>query len=208
MTPRTLRFVCALLLTVHSQMEAQEGRARHGPWADIALGYGLAHVASDTLASRNRSGFDVVADLGWTLGSRVRVGIGVDQWSSRWGAGDQTWQTSYNISLYYYPIAHRTFFLQAGAGVSNYSVVHVPWAFLGSSYADTTYFSGTAWGATAAAGWDVPLSGSISARPRFSYSYGAPRSLRTDSGTLIATGWKQHWLSIDIGLVFHPASSW
>src|SRR5439155_12703766 len=88
--------------------------------------------------------------LGGRLSSRVRAGIGVDQWTSRWGAGKQTWLTSYNLSVYYYPLAHRTLFLQAGAGGSDYSVVHVPWQFLGADRADTVYLSGSAWGATAA----------------------------------------------------------
>ncbi len=198
----------ALLLTYNSSAHAQDGSARHGFWMDVALGDGLAHLSSDTLAGQNRNGIDFIFDLGWTLSSRVRAGIGVDQWTSRWGAGEQTWLTSYNLSVYYYPLAHRTLFLQAGAGGSDYSVVHVPWQFLGADRADTVYLSGSAWGATAVAGWDARLGSRVSLRPRFSYSYGSPRRLHAADGTLLATGWKQHWLSVDIGLVLHPADSW
>src|SRR6266571_4816510 len=169
---------------------------------------GLAHLSSDTLAGQNHNGIDFIFDLGWTLSSRVRAGIGVDQWTSRWGAGKQTWLTSYNLSVYYYPLAHRTLFLQAGAGGSDYSVVHVPWQLLGADRADIVYLSGSAWGATAAADWDARLGKRVSLRPRFSYSYGSPRRLHAADGTLLATGWKQRWLSVDVGLVLHPADSW
>src|SRR2546425_9545468 len=72
----------ALLLTYNSSAHAQDGPARHGFWMDVALGDGLAHLSSDTLAGQNRNGIDFIFDLGWTLSSRVRAGIGVDQWRS------------------------------------------------------------------------------------------------------------------------------
>lgn len=207
-TTEILCLTCALLLADHNSARAQDDQARHGFWMDAALGDGLARLSSDTLAGRNRNGIDFIWDFGWTFSSRVRAGIGVDQWTSRWGAGDQTWLTSFNFSVYCYPVAHRTLFLQAGAGSSDYSVVHVPWQFLGADRADTVYLSGSAWGATGAVGWDAPLGRGLSLRPRVSYSYGSPRTLRAADGTLLATGWKQHWLSVDVGIVLHPRDSW
>src|SRR5204863_7026960 len=102
----------ALLLTYNSSAHAQDGPARHGFWMDVALGDGLAHLSSDTLAGQKRNGMDFIWDLGWTLSSRERAGIGVDQWTSCWGAGKQTWLTSFNLSVYYYHLAHRPLFLQ------------------------------------------------------------------------------------------------
>ena len=208
MTPRTLCAFSGLLLVWAFPAGAQGDRARHGLWGHLALGYGLASFASDTLAGDRRSGFDFVFDAGFTPNSQVRVGIGVDQWASRLGSGKQTWLINWIGSVYYYPLTRRTFFLHAGAGVSDYSYVHLPWAFLGSSFADTVYVSGAAWGATAGAGWDIPLRGGGTVRPRLEYSYGSPRNLHSANGTVVATGWRQHWLSLDVGLVFHPADSW
>jgi hypothetical protein len=136
----------------------------------------------------------------------VRAGIGVDQWMTSWAAGKNTWLTSFDILIYCYPLASRTLFLQAGAGTANYSVVHDPGFF--AERADSTFLSGTAWGVTVATGWDVPLHGMFSLRPRLSYSYGSPRSLHSPDGTLLATGWKQGLLSLDVGVVVHPKDSW
>jgi hypothetical protein len=208
MTAKTLWLVSALLLMHSGRVDAQVGPVRHGFWMDVALGDGLAHMSSDTTPSQTRNGVDFILDLGWTFGSRVRAGVGVGQWTSRWGAGKQTWLTSYGVSAYYYPVAHRTAFLEVAAGGSYYARVHVPWQFLGADRADTTYLSGTAWGATVAAGWDARLGKHVSLRPRFAYSYGAPRNVHAADGTLLATRWKHDLLAIDVGLVFHPADSW
>src|SRR5882762_5994464 len=97
-----------------------------------------------------------------------------------------------------------TFYLQAGAASADYMVVRVP---TGGERADSTYFSGTAWGITTAVGWDIPVHGSVSLRPLLSYSYGPPRGLHSSDGTVIATGWKHHLLSLDVALVFHPRDS-
>ena len=205
MTAKTCFLMSALLLTYCERAHAQARPTRHGLWMDVGLGDGSLHVSSDTLRGRSQNGIDFVWDFGWTLSSRVRAGIGVDQWTSKWGGGKQNWITSFNILAYYYPLARRTFYLQAGAANADYMVVQVPG---GGERADSTYFSGTAWGITGAAGWDIPVHGILSVRPLLSYSYGPPRSLHSPDGTLIATGWRHHLLSLDLGLVFHPKDSW
>jgi hypothetical protein len=173
---------------------------------DVAFGDGLAHYSSDTLRGRDQNGIDFIWDFGLTLSPRVRAGIGVNQWMSSWSAGKNTWLTSFALLVYYYPLARRTFFLQAGVGSANYSVVHDAGFF--SERADSVFVSGTAWGVTVAAGWDAPLHGVISLRPRLAYSYGFPRRLHSPDGTLMATGWKQNLLSLDLGVVVHPKDSW
>jgi len=199
-TAKTCFLVGALLLTYSGSAYAQGHRARHGLWMDAALGNGWVHVSSDTLRGRNQTGMDFTWDVGWTFSSRVRAGVGVDQWTSEWGgSGKQTWITSFNLLVYYYPLARRRFYLQAGATSADYMVVRA-----GAERADSTYFSGTAWGVTGATGWDIPVRGILSVRPLVSYSYGPPRSLHAPDGTLIATGWKHHLLSLDLGLVLHP----
>jgi len=199
LTAKTCLLMSALLVTHSHRAHAQDRPARQGPWLDIALGYGSAHYSSDTLRGRNQDGIDFIWDFGLTLSSRARAGIGVDQWMSSWGAGKNTWLTSFDILVYYYPFARRTFFLQAGAGSANYSVVHDPGFF--AERADSTYFSGTAWGVTGAAGWDIPVHGVLAIRPLLSYSYALPRNVHAPDGTLIATGWRHHLLSLDLGLV-------
>src|SRR6266403_791230 len=169
---RAMLLMSALLVTYCHRAHAQELPTRHGLWMDVGLGHGSLHVSSDTLRSRSQDGIDFIWDFGWTFSSRLRAGIGVDQWTSKWGAGKQNWVTSFNILAYYYPLAHRTFYLQAGAASADYMVVHVP---TGGERADSTYFSGTAWGITTAVGWDIPVHGSLSLRPLLSYSYGPPR---------------------------------
>jgi len=207
-TPRSVLVIAALSLADLTPAHAQDYPTRHGLWGGATLGYGSASLSSDTLPGRHLNGFDVTLDVGWTLSSHARIGIEIDQWTSRLGAGRQTWLTNYLASLYYYPRTHRTFFVQAAAGISDYADVHLPWAFLGSSFADTVYYSGAAWGATAGVGWDIPLGAGSSLRPRVAFSYGWPRNLHSADGSVVATGWAQHWLSVDVGLVFHPGDSW
>lgn len=203
-TAKTCLLISALLLACFDRTHGQALPTRHGAWMDIGLGEGSLHVASDTLRGRTQNGNDFIWDFGWTFSSRIRGGIGVDQWTSKLGAGNQNWTTSFNILVYYYPLARRTLFLEAGAAHADYRAVHVP---EGGERADRTYFSGTAWGITGAAGWDIPVHGIPLIRPHMSFSYGPPRSLRSPDGTVIATGWKQHLLSLDVAIVFHPEDS-
>ncbi len=202
MTAKTLSVLTALLLT-YCELGCAQGRPeRHGVWVDGALGAGWVHMSSDTLGGRSQNGIDGIIALGWTFGSHVRAGIGWAQWTSGLGVGKRTWITSYDVLVYYYPIARRPFFLEAAVGSVDYSVVHAA-----GERADSVYFSGTAWGPTVAVGWDASLGSMFSVRPRLSYSYGPPRSLHSPDGTLVATGWKQHVLSLDVGFVFHPPDS-
>ena len=159
-------------------------------------------MSSDTLRGRNQSGIDGIIAVGWTFSSRLRAGIGWAQWSSGLGAGRQTWITSYDILAYYYPFAHAPFFLEAAVGSVDYLVVHAA-----GERADSVYFSGSAWGPTIAVGWDASLGSMFSLRPRLSYVYGPPRSLHSPDGTLIASAWTQHVLSLDLGFVMHPPDS-
>jgi hypothetical protein len=172
---------------------------------DIGGGDGSLHVSSDSVRGRSQIGSDFIWDFGWTFSSRVRAGIGVDQWTSNeWWGGKENWVTSFNVLVYYYPLVRRSFYLQVGAASADYMVVHVPFE---GERADSTYFSGTAWGITGAAGWDIPLQGPVSVRPLLSYSYGPPRNLRAPDGTLIATGWRHRVLSLVVGVVVHPVDS-
>ena len=208
MATKTLALVTALLLTCWGLAATQAHLVRHGVWLDFALGYGWVHVSSDTLQGRSQNGVDGILAFGWTLSSRVRAGVAWAQWSTKWGTGRQNWITRYDILAYYYPFADRSFFVEAAIGSGDYAVVHAS-----GERADTNFISGHAWGPTVALGWDVRLgTGSsvgtlFSLRPRLSYCYGPSRTLRSPDGSLIATGWRQHLFSLDIGIVMHPRDS-
>ena len=206
--PTTIAFrrVSALLLMCCGRADAQGGAVRHGIWVNLAAGDGWAHMSSDGQpkgATRNGSLFSF--DLGWTFGSRVRAGVGASQWARELGGGNEDWITSYGVSAFVYPVAHRSVFLEAGAGGSYYARVHVP---PDGERADTTYLSGTGWGATVAAGWDARIGDVFTLRPRLAYAYGAPRTVRYADRTLLATHWKQRMVSVDVGIVLHPPDSW
>ncbi len=181
---------------------------RHGVWLDGAMGYGWVHVSSDTLQGRSQNGIDGILALGWTISSRLRAGVGWAQWSTKWGSGRQNWVSRYDILAYYYPFVDHSFFVEGAVGSVDYAVVHVS-----GERADSNFISGNVWGPTVAVGWDVRLGtgssvGSIfSLRPRLSYSYGPSRTLHSPDGSLIATGWRQQLLSLDIGIVMHPPDS-
>jgi len=204
MATRTSALVTALLLTCWDVAAGQAHPARHGVWLDGALGYGWVHVSSDTLQGQSQHGVDGILAFGWTLGSHVRAGVAWAQWSTKWGTGRQNLITRYDILAYYYPVADRSFFVEAAIGSGDYAAVHAS-----GERVDTNFISGHAWGPTVAVGWDVRLgAGSIfSLRPRLSYCYGPSRTLHSPDGSLIASGWRQRLLSLDIGIVMHPPDS-
>ena len=201
MAVKTVSLLNALVLASSHLASAQAPPERYGVWTDLALGCGWVDMSSDTLRGRSENDKDFIFALGWTISSHVRAGIGVAAWSHPMGAGRETWINRYNILVYYYPFTHRSVFLEAAAGPVDYLVVHAS-----GETADTIYFSGNAWGPTLGVGWDLPLVGGFSLRPRLTYSYGPPRTLHSD-GTLIATGWKLHLVSLDLGVVMHPGDS-
>jgi hypothetical protein len=194
----------ALLLTYCDLAAIRSRPVRHGVWLDVAVGYGWVRVSSDTLQGRSQNGVDGILALGGTISSRLRAGVGWAQWSTKWGSGRQNCVTRYDILAYYYPFVDHSFFVEAAIGSVDYAGVHAS-----GERADSTFISGHVWGPTVAVGWDVQLgTGSsewsiVSLRPRLSYSYGPSRTLHSPDGSLIATGWRQRLLSLDIGLVMH-----
>jgi len=156
-------------------------------------------------SGETHDGSIVSLGLGWTFGSQFRAGVGASQWVRELGSGNEDWITNYGASAFYWPIVHRSVFLEVDAGGSYDARIHLN---PDGERADTTYWSGTGWGVALAAGWDARVSDLLTVRPRLAYSHGAPRRVHYADGTLLATHWKDDLLTIDLGLVLHPRDSW
>ncbi len=64
-------------------------------------------------------------------------------------------------------------------------------------------FDGWGWGYTAGAGYDVPLSRSVSLVPVVTYAYGRVGDVNQAGVGTYATGWKQNVVDLGVGVTFH-----
>jgi len=125
----------------------------------------------------------------------------LDVWEHRFPDGETLRAiTTGRASLYYYPRIQSGFFLEGGAGVSNYRVLkglHEGFLF---ENADATYYSGTGFGFTVGLGYDARLSRSFSIRSRAAYTHADVGTLHSPHGAAVASGWTQNVLSVGVGM--------
>jgi len=181
----------------------QAGATRHGGWFTFDLAYGSAHLSCDTCRQRPHvDGFNVILGLGGTRSPQLRLGAVLDVWE-HWFPDGETLRaiTTARASLYYYPRIQSGFFLDTGAGVSNYRVLKgLREGFLFEN-ADVTYYSGTGLGFTVGLGYDARVSRSLSIRSRVAYAHADVGTLHSPPGAAVASGWTQNVLSLGVGML-------
>jgi len=178
--------VMLLSLTTPSVAQAPIGAQRHGFWLAVGVGGGSAHVSCDSCGNHSgRGGVSYSIALGATPNPRLRVGAEWRYWV-RYVDTVPLIQT-YTALASYYPRPRGGPFVEAGLGLARYS----------ASF-HTILYVANGLGMSVATGWEIPFRGGPSLRSQVSYLMGAVGTLRRSSGTLVATGWKQHLLLIEI----------
>lgn len=191
-TPARWFIAVGVLLLGYTIPAAAQGRGtRQGLWFSFGIGYGSANVSCDNCFTGSRlDGTSAFLRIGGTPSPHVRLAGAVDGWTHSSGGSTET-LGNVTASVLYYPRIRRAFFVEGGLGLSSYRVDTSP------------VVSGTGWGLTVGAGYDIPAGRTISLTPRASYSYGAVGGLNYSGGGSFTTGWKQDVFSLGLGLTFH-----
>jgi hypothetical protein len=172
---------------------------RQGFWTDLGLGYGSASFSCDTChGSQRLGGWTFSGGLGGTLTPHVRLGADLRVWLNGLKAGGRLPGIfTGTLLLSYYPHTYGGPFVEGGAGLSNYELCKGRGDPIEPCSTDTTYSSGTGWGLTAGAGWEIPT-GRSAFRPLLAYHHGAVRTLHSPDGATVATGWKQNLVTVEL----------
>jgi hypothetical protein len=182
----TVSTVLLCSLTTPSVAQTVTGAQRHGFWLAGGVGGGSARVSCDSCGNYSgRGGVSYSIALGATPNMHLRVGAEWRYWV-RYVDTVPLIQT-YTALASYYPRPRGGPFVEAGLGLARYSAsVH------------TILYVGNGFGTSVCTGWELPFRSGFSLRPQVSYLIGAVGTLRTSSGTLVATGWKQRLLLAEI----------
>jgi|688.fasta_scaffold246381_2 hypothetical protein len=174
---------------------------REGFWFGFGLGVGSAHASCDDCGDDDddrETGGAGSLRAGWTLNSRVLLGIEGSAWTKTEDEdGTDITFNMYNVSgtVTLYPSETAGFFVKGGAGL----------AFVNSQYKDgnTTIDSdmGNGLGLLAGVGYDFRLGRRVRLTPALDAYYGNIGDVKFGDDTL-ATGWKQNVVALTIGLTF------
>ncbi len=171
-----------------------QGEARHGFWAGLGIGGGSGWFSGDSSGSSFRTGgWNLAGSLGGTLTPHLRLGAEYRFWQHGLSADKAPITQTGSVLLAYYPRVRGGPFFEAGGGLAAYMLGKGTGDPLESVSRDTTYNSGTGWGFTLGAGWDMPW------MPRVTYAVGKVGTLHAPDGTTVATGWKQRLLVLEVG---------
>ena len=169
---------------------AQRPQTREGFWIAFGFGYGSAKPSCDLCGSLDsRGGATGFLKLGGTLTKQVLLGGEINAWTkSENGVTDQLGNVS--AALYYYPAVASGFFLKGGVGFS--------------SFRETDGFTddGTGFGLLGGVGYDIRVGRNVSLTPVANFYWGGVGDIK-ESGTTVATGWKQHVFDVGLGVTFH-----
>lgn len=188
----------AMFVPATALAQAQE---REGFWFGFGLGAGSADVTCDDCdndENDRETGAAGSLRAGWTLNSRVLLGIEGSAWTKNEEEdGADVTINMYNVSgtVTLYPSETAGFFLKGGAGL----------AFVNSEIkgSNTTIESdmGNGLGLLAGIGYDFRLGRRVRLTPALDAYYGNIGDVKIEGETL-ATGWKQNVVALTIGLTF------
>jgi hypothetical protein len=171
-------------------------RARHGVWLGLGLGYGSARFSCDTCAGRSSLGGWVTAlDMGGTVSPHLELGGELRTWMHGLNRDKLPGLAALDVLVTYYPRTDGGPFVEGGTGLSVYVLGKGTGDPIEPFSRDTTYNSGTGFGFTLAAGWEI---GGFS--PRIVYVYGNELGLHTPNGTVVTKMWKQKVLVLELAL--------
>jgi len=197
----SLAVASLLALLAAGHVSAQD--RRHGAWGELGLGYGSASSSCETCSGGERLGGQALSfDAGATLNPHFRLGVGFRSWQNGLKAGGRLPSIdAIGLSLSYY---HRTVngpFMIGGAGLSHYDLCKGTGNLIDPCSKDPSYASGSGWGITLGAGWEIPAGRRTAVRPLLTFHHGWLGELHAPDGAVVATRWKQNVVTLEVAVL-------
>ena len=182
--------LAALTMAAPTTAFAQRGHGG-GVVVTFGLGYGQANSSCDgCVPGSDLGGITAFAELGHNVNRALRLGATVETWWHTSG-GTTEQLTDFVASAHLYPFGPVRLFLTGGVGLSNYHAASFP------------AVTGTGWGYILGVGYDLPGGHWSRLTPIARYVYGNVGNVGIGSGDgSFATGWKQHFFDVGLGLTF------
>lgn len=168
---------------------AQHPQTRQGFWIAFGLGYGAAKLSSCSGCSSEGSGTGHVR-LGGTLNEQLLLGGDITGWVKE-QSGVTATVGAVSFVAQYYPMPASGLFLKGGVGYSGVAFE-----------AGGDQVTGTGFGLSAGAGYDIRVGRNISITPIVDFLYGGSRDLQLD-GTTVLDGVSSTLLNFGLGVTFH-----
>lgn len=184
-------------------LAVQTDATSRGFW--IGLGFGAGQAGADCRGCADGTGgpgSTFFTGVAGGLSDRLVLGVEAHGWISGAGAFSpsdtgKTWRSALAAVIHYHPRPRPGPFLEAGLGVSSFTVSHPP-------------LRQNAWGpgGLAGIGYDVRVSSALLLRPVLSVTVGFLGDVYQEDQflwrTLVDRGVVQYVVKLDLGLMFHP----
>lgn len=142
-----------VLVAVPLAAQANAGANRTGQWLGIGLGTGLGRVTCAICESNRHTSISGYFKAGGTLSRRFLLGVETDGWM-RGADGVDEFLLGLAAQVFFYPNPRKRLFYKAGVGVILYQIDDGP-----------NRLTSTAFGPNLGAGYDVPISPTVSLTP-------------------------------------------
>ena len=149
-------FAIAALVLTSGSLAAQRPNAaasRGGQWLGFGLGTGMGRVSCPICESNRHTSISGYVKAGGTLSRKFLLGVETDGWMRRTDDVDE-FLLGLAAQLYYYPNQRKRLFYKAGLGIMLYQIDDGPGRL-----------TSTAFGPNLGAGYDLPISPSVSFTP-------------------------------------------
>jgi opacity protein-like surface antigen len=174
-------------------LSAQRTQMREGFWIGFGLGGGSAgqscNLVCDSLS--RQTGFSGYLKIGGTLSPKILLGGESSGWTKS-ESGTTVRLGNLSAAVYFYPAPATGFFLKGGPGFSVYSADD-----------GTDKESGTGFGFTLGAGYDIRVSRNISITPVANFLWGSIGDVKSGDLSTQGLGLKQTVFDFQLGITFH-----
>ncbi|MGH8245753.1 MAG: hypothetical protein ACREUU_04905 [Gammaproteobacteria bacterium] len=194
---RVFAFLATLGGLAAGVASAQRPQTREGFWIGFGFGGGSAGLSCNTsfdpaCANLTReTGFTGHLRIGGTLSPKVLLGGESTAWTKK-ESGVTAQLGNLAAVVYFYPAPATGFFVKGGPGFSYHREDD-----------GTTTLTGTGFGFTIGAGYDVRVGTNISLSPVANFYWGSVGELSANGASSSGFGLKQNVFDFQLGITFH-----
>lgn len=145
-----LALVC---LVAAEPLASQQPARRGGQWLGFGVGTGFGRVSCPICQANRKGSISGYVKAGGTLNRRTLLGMEASGWMRSEDGADEL-MVALAGSVYWYPNSRKRLFYKAGLGVMHYKTDDGP-----------NRLTSTAFGPQLGAGYDMPISPSVSVTP-------------------------------------------